>query len=74
MADSRWQILVKTLEYIRDAQLENGSWENDPYTTALCLKAIKDSAPDLIVSEISFEPIVLKEEEVVTITTVISKP
>jgi hypothetical protein len=74
MADSRWQILAKTLEYIRDAQLENGSWDNDPYTTALCLRAIKDSAPDLIVSEISFEPIVLKEKEVVTITTVISKP
>jgi prenyltransferase beta subunit len=62
------------LNYILANQLENGSWDNDPYTTALCLRALKDSALDLIVSEISFEPIVLKEEEVVTITTVILKP
>jgi prenyltransferase beta subunit len=73
MTDSRWQILAKTLEYIRDAQLENGSWENDPYTTALCLRAIKDSAPDLCVfsEDISFEPAVPRDGETVTITAII---
>ncbi|MEW6103669.1 MAG: prenyltransferase/squalene oxidase repeat-containing protein, partial [bacterium] len=56
------------LEDILNAQLDNGSWDNDPFTTALCLRAIKDAAPDLIVSEILFDPQVPLEGETTTIT------
>jgi len=33
------------LEYILVNQQANGSWDNDAYATALCLRAIKDSMP-----------------------------
>ncbi|MEW6104430.1 MAG: prenyltransferase/squalene oxidase repeat-containing protein, partial [bacterium] len=55
------------LEDILQNQRENGSWDNDPFTTALCLRAIKDAAPDLIVSEILFDPQVPLEGETTTI-------
>ncbi|MEW6104164.1 MAG: prenyltransferase/squalene oxidase repeat-containing protein, partial [bacterium] len=59
------------LDYILQNQRENGSFEDDPYTTALCLRAIKDAAPDLIVSEILFDPQVPLEGETTTITAII---
>ncbi|MEW6481427.1 MAG: CARDB domain-containing protein, partial [bacterium] len=34
---------AELLNYILANQWENGSWDNDPFTTALCLRAIKDS-------------------------------
>jgi subtilase family serine protease len=59
------------LEYILSNQQANGSWDNDAFTTALCLRAIKDSAPDLVVSEIGFNPEVPIEGETMTITAVV---
>ncbi|MDI6734803.1 MAG: CARDB domain-containing protein [bacterium] len=59
----------KTLNYILNAQLANGSWNDDAYSTALALRALKDSAPDLAIrwQDISFEPEVPVEGEPVTI-------
>ncbi|MEW6104074.1 MAG: CARDB domain-containing protein, partial [bacterium] len=62
---------IADLEYILNNQQPNGSWDNDPFTTALCLRAIKDAAPDLIVSEILFDPQVPLEGETTTITAII---
>ncbi|MDI6751341.1 MAG: CARDB domain-containing protein [bacterium] len=53
--------LTATLDYILSNQLANGSWDNDPFTTALCLRAIKDSMPpeifiDLEAKYLSYSP------------------
>ncbi|MEK9149306.1 MAG: CARDB domain-containing protein [Candidatus Desantisbacteria bacterium] len=62
---------AELLEYILANQQANGSWDNDPFTTALALRAIKDSAPDLIVSNIFFDPQVPIEGDTVTVTAVV---
>jgi len=62
--------LVKALEYIEKSQKENGSWNDDAFTTALALRALKDSAPDLVINseDVSFIPQVPIEGQPALIT------
>jgi len=65
--------LVNALGYIESSQTEDGSWNGNAYETALALRALKDSGPDLTVSseDLSFSPMVPIEGETVTITAVV---
>ncbi|MEW6103815.1 MAG: CARDB domain-containing protein [bacterium] len=68
-----YQAIMKQdlLDYILNNQQSNGSWDNDPFTTALCLRAIKDAASDLTIQDILFDPQVPLEGETTTITAII---
>jgi squalene cyclase len=67
------EVRRRAIEYIRDKQLEDGSWNDDAYSTALALRALKDSAPDLAISseDVGFTPQVPIEGEPVTITATV---
>ncbi len=43
---------TSALEAVRSAQWQNGSWEDDPYTTAAALMALTAAAPDLAVTAV----------------------
>ena len=63
VGNGKWEKGSKTacLNCILVNQQANGSWDNDAYTTALCLRAIKDSMPseafaDLEAKYITYTP------------------
>jgi len=53
------QELSSSLNYLSSQQEENGSWENDPFITALALRALSKKKPDLKVGkdDISITPV-----------------
>jgi subtilase family serine protease len=59
------------INYLTSAQLPNGSWNDDPYSTALALQALANIRPNLTVSSISFSKPMPKEGESVTITATV---
>jgi subtilase family serine protease len=61
----------KALAYLLSAQEENGSWNNRAYDTAVALRALWDSAPNLYVKQISFEPSFPVEGEIVKIKALV---
>lgn len=71
--EDKTQTLLDALSYIENAQTEDGSWNNNAYETALALRALKNSIPDLAISseDISFSPQVPIEGESVLITATI---
>jgi len=44
------QILQNTINYLSTTQLSNGSWNNDPYSTALALRTLVYVKPNLSIS------------------------
>jgi subtilase family serine protease/squalene cyclase len=44
------QALLDAIDYLTSTQLANGSWDDDPYSTALALRALADVKPNLTVS------------------------
>ncbi len=59
--------------YLQTTQHANGSWEDDPYSTALALHAISNVIPDLTLStsDITYTPSVPTPGETVSITATV---
>ncbi len=57
--------------YLTTAQLANGSWNDDPYSTALALQALANIRPDLSISSLSLSKAMPQEGETITITATI---
>lgn len=62
--------LQKTIAYLLSTQLPNGSWNNDPYSTALALRALANVKPNLSItsSDITFSNPTPTVGETITVT------
>jgi subtilase family serine protease len=62
--------LQNAINYLYATQLPNGSWNDDPYSTALALQALANVKPNLTISfsDISFSKLVPAVGETITIT------
>ncbi len=63
--------LQNALNYLTTAQSSNGSWNDDPYSTALALQALAKAQANLSVSSISFSKSLPQAGEAVTITAAV---
>lgn len=54
--------------YLTQTQQANGSWNNDPYATALALQALANIRPNLTASSLSFTKPMPQAGETITIT------
>ena len=63
-------VLGNAINYLTSNQLPDGSWEDDPYSTALALRALANVKPNLSVSsnDISFSNLTPTVGETITIT------
>jgi len=63
-------VLGNAINYLTSTQLPNGSWDDDPYSTALALKALADVKPNLSISsnDITFSNPTPTAGETITIT------
>ena len=66
------QALQNGINYLTNTQLPNGSWDNDPYYTALALQALANVRPNLQLSSISLSKPMPREGEDVTITALVA--
>jgi subtilase family serine protease len=66
------QALQNALNYLTTAQLANGSWNDDPYSTALALQALAAARPNITVSSITLSKPMPQENETITITTTVN--
>jgi len=66
------QSLLNGINYLTNAQLPNGSWNNDPYSTALALQALAKVRPNLQLSSISLSKPMPREGEDVTINALVA--
>lgn len=66
------QSLQNGINYLTSTQLSNGSWENDPYKTALALQALAAARPNLTLSSISLSKSMPQAGENVTITATVN--
>ncbi len=64
--------LTDGINYLTTAQLPNGSWNDDPYSTALALQALANVRPNLQLSSISLSKAMPREGEDVTITALVA--
>lgn len=66
--------LQNAINYLTTTQLPNGSWNDDPYSTALALRALSYVKPDLAIStsDIAVTPSVPTVGESITITATFS--
>jgi large repetitive protein len=65
--------LQNAINYLLSTQLPNGSWEDDPYSTALALRALSNVKPDLSISssDITFSNPTPTVGETITISATI---
>jgi len=65
--------LQNAINYLTTTQLANGSWNDDPYSTALALRALANVKPNLAISssDISFSNAMLTVGDTITITATI---
>ncbi len=70
---SSGQELQNAIDYLINNQQPNGSWDNDPYSTALALRALASVKPNLTISssDITFSNQTPTVGETVTITATI---
>src|SRR4030043_443593 len=63
-------VLGNAINYLTSTQLPNGSWNDDPYSTALALRALANVKPNLSItsSDITFSNPTPTEGETITIT------
>ncbi len=66
--------LQEAINYIQSAQQLNGSWNDDPYSTALALMALDNIKPNLLISgsDITFSNATPAVGDMVTITALIN--
>ncbi len=64
--------LQNGINYLTTAQSANGSWNDDPYSTALALQALAKAQANLSVSSISFSKTMPQAGEAVTITATVN--
>jgi len=62
------QTLQNAINYLTTTQLADGSWNDDPYSTALALQALAAARPNLTVSSITLSKPMPQEGETITIT------
>lgn len=62
--------IQKAINYLLSAQLSDGSWNNDPYSTALALRALANVKPNLAITaaDISFSTPAPTVGQAITIT------
>jgi large repetitive protein len=63
--------LQSAINYLTSAQSSNGSWSDDPYSTALALQALAAARANLTISSISLSKSMPRENEETTITATI---
>jgi hypothetical protein len=70
------QPLQNAINYLTSAQLTNGSWNDDPYSTALALQALAKVKPNLTISssDIAFSQTTPTLGDPVTITVTVPIP
>ncbi|MEW6418770.1 MAG: prenyltransferase/squalene oxidase repeat-containing protein [Nitrospirota bacterium] len=63
-------VLGNAINYLTSTQLPNGSWDDDPYSTALALRALANVKPNLSISssDITFSNPTPTVGETITIT------
>ena len=63
-------VLGNAINYLSSTQLSNGSWDDDPYSTALALRALANVKPNLSITsnDISFSNPTPTAGETITIT------
>jgi subtilase family serine protease len=66
------QALQNGINYLTNTQLPNGSWNDDPYSTALALTTLANVRPNLQLSSISLSKPMPREGEDVTITALVA--
>ncbi len=64
--------LQNAINYLTSTQSSNGSWNDDPYSTALALQALAKVKPNLLASSISFSKLMPQEGEEVTISATVN--
>lgn len=66
-------VLGNAINYLTSTQLPNGSWDDDPYSTALALRALANVKPNLSISssDITFSNPTPTVGDTITITAVI---
>ncbi len=64
------QPLQNAINYLTTTQRANGSWNDDPYSTALALRALANARPNLTIvpADITFSKTMPQEGEQITIT------
>lgn len=62
------QSLLAGRDYLRFAQSSNGSWLDDPYTTALALQVVGSERPDLAVASATALPLSVEQGSPATLT------
>src|SRR5574341_15974 len=65
------QPLQNAINYLTTTQIADGSWNDDPYSTALALQALAKVKPNLTASSISFSKTMPQSGESVTITAAV---
>jgi len=65
------QAILNGLNYLNSTQLDDGSWNDDPYSTALALQALAAARPNLTVSTITESKPMPREGEETTITATV---
>ncbi len=65
------QTILNGINYLTSSQLADGSWNDDPYNTALALQALAAARPNLTVSSISLSKPMPQENETITITATV---
>ncbi len=63
--------IQNAINFLTTAQFSNGSWNDDPYSTALALQALATARPNVTVSNISLSKPMPQEGEETTITVTI---
>lgn len=68
-----YTVLQNAIAYLTSTQLPNGSWNDDPYSTALALRALANVKPNLSISssDITYTPSVPTIGDTVTITATV---
>lgn len=66
-------VLGNAINYLTTTQSANGSWNQDPYSTALALRALANVKPNLAISssDISFSNSMPQINETITITAIV---
>jgi len=62
------QAILNGLSYLNSTQLADGSWNDDPYSTALALQALAAARPNLTISSIALSKPMPREGEETIIT------
>ena len=68
------QTILSGINYLTSSQLSDGSWNDDPYSTALALQALAEARPNLTVTTtgITFSNSMPQSEATTTISAVVS--